>query len=161
VEERVLDQVEPLGQGLEVVADLVAERVAVLRYAVELLQHREVDVGLDVAHHPRVAVPVPRPADAAGMVDDPYALHAGLAQVGAGQHPGDAAAHDDDVDLLDDRLALDPGREGVRPEASEVLVAGEVADVGPTGYEPLVPLGQVLGVDGLEVGFVASHGERV
>jgi hypothetical protein len=82
------------------------------RDAVELLQHREVDVRLDVAHHPGVAVPVPGAADAAGLVDDADPLDAGLAQLGAGEDPGDPAAHDHHVDLVGHGLALGDRGEG-------------------------------------------------
>ena len=75
----------------------------------------------------------------------------GLAQLGAGEQPGDPAADDHDVDVVGDRVALGARRERVVAVAGEVLVARQVADVGAAGDEPLVALGQVLGVDGLGV----------
>ena len=78
-------------------------------------------------------------------------LDAGLAQVGAGGHAGDAAAEDDDVDLVDDGITLGGRREGVVAVLGEVLVVAQVADVRPAGDQPLVALGQVLGPDGLGV----------
>ena len=151
VKERVVDQVEVLGHRLEVPADLLAEGVALARDVPDLLEHGHVDVRLDVAHDAGVAVPVPGAADAAGLVDEANAFDAGLAQVGAGGHTGDAAAEDDDVDLVDDGITLGRRREGVVAVLGEVLVVTQVADVRPAGDQPLVALGQVLGPDGLGV----------
>ena len=105
VEEGVGHEVEPVGDRLQVQPDLLAGGVALGRDVVELLQHREVDVRLDVAHHARVAVPVPGAADAAGLVDDADPLDARLAQLGAGEDAGDPAADDHDVDVVGDRVA--------------------------------------------------------
>ena len=112
VEQGVVHEVEAVGERLEVVQDLLAEGVAPGGDVVELLEHRQVDVRLDVAHHARVAVPVPGAPDAARLVDDADPLDAGLAEVGAGQDPGDPPAHDHDVDVVGDRVALDDRREG-------------------------------------------------
>ena len=65
VEQGVVHQVEPVGDRLEVAPDLLAEGVTPGGDVVELLEHRHVDVRLDVAHHPGVAVPVPGAPDAA------------------------------------------------------------------------------------------------
>ena len=70
MEQGTIGEVEPVGDRLEVVQDLIAERIPVGGDVVELLEHREVDVRLDVAHHARVAVPVPGSADAARLVED-------------------------------------------------------------------------------------------
>ena len=131
--------------------DLLAERVTPGGDVVELLEHRHVDVRLDVAHHPGVPVPVPGAPDAARLVDDADPLDAGLAELGAGEHPGDPPAHDHDVDLVDDRVALDERRERVVTVAGEVLVGPQVADVGAAGDQPLVAFGEVLGTDGFGV----------
>ena len=50
-----------------------------------------------------------------------------------------------------DRGPLGDGRERVLAVPGEVLVARQVPDVGAAGDQPLVALGQVLGVDGLGV----------
>ncbi len=100
VEQGVGVEVEPIGHRLEVAPDLIAEGIAPGRDVVELLEHRHVDVGLDVAHHARIAVPVPGASDATGLVDDADPFDAGLAEVGAGQNPGDPPAHDDHIDLV-------------------------------------------------------------
>jgi hypothetical protein len=151
VEERVVGEVEAIGDGLEVLLDLLAVGVAVLRHVAELLQHRQVDVRLHVAHHPRVLVPVPGAPDPAGLVDEPDPLDPRLAEVGAGRDARDPRADDHDVDLLGHRLPLDPRGERVGRVVAEVLVGGQVADVGPAREEPLVALGQVLRPDGLGV----------
>ena len=151
VEQGVGHEVEPVGDRLEVAPDLLAERVALGGDVVELLEHRDVDVRLDVAHHARVAVPVPGAPDAARLVDDADPLDAGLAEVGAGEDPGDPPAHDHDIDLVGDRVALDDRCERVVAVAGEVLVGLQVADVGAAGDQPLVALGEVLGADGLGV----------
>ena len=151
VEQGVVHEVEPVGDRLEVAPDLLAEGVAPGGDVVELLEHREVDVRLDVAHHARVAVPVPGAPDATRLVDDADPLDPGLAELGAGQDPGDPPAHDHDVDLVGDRVALDERGERVVAVAGEVLVGPQVADLGAAGDQPLVALGQVLGADGLGV----------
>lgn len=79
VEERIAHQVEPVGDGLQVQPDLFAVGVALGRDVIEFLEQGQVLIGLHVTHHARVAVPVPGAADSAGPVDDPDALHAGLA----------------------------------------------------------------------------------
>ena len=151
VEQRVVDQVEVVGQSLEVEADLLAEGVTVRGHIAELFEHGQVDVGLDVAHHAGVAVPVPGAPDATGLVDDADLLDTGLAQVGPDGHAGDTAADDDHIDLLAHRRPVDDGRERVVAIAGEVLVVAEVPDVGPAGHQPAVALGQVLGPHGLGV----------
>ena len=67
------------------------------------------------------------------------------------EDPGDPPAHDDDVDLVGDRVALGDRGERVVTVAGEVLVGLQVADVGAVGDQPLVALGEVLGADGLGV----------
>ena len=113
VEQPAGHKVVPVGDRLEVAQDLLAVGVAVCRDVVELLEHREVDIRLDVAHDAWVAVPVPGTPDAAGLVDDADPLNAGLAELNAGEDAGDPPAHDDDLDVIDDRVALDEWREGV------------------------------------------------
>ena len=106
VEEGVVHQVVPVGDGLEMVADLLAEGVATGGNVIELLEHGEVDIRLDVAHHARIAVPVPGTPDAPGLVDDTDPLDAGLSEVGAGEHASDPTAHNYDVDVVGDRITL-------------------------------------------------------
>ena len=151
VEQGIVHQVEPIGDGLEVAPDLLAEGVAPGGEVVELLEHRHVHVGLDVAHDPGVAVPVPGAPDATGLVDDADPLDAGLAEAGAGQDPGDSPAHHHHIDVVGDRVALDERRERVVPVAGEVLVDLQVPDIGPVGNQPLVALGEVFGPHRLRV----------
>ena len=151
MEQGVVVEVEPVGDGLEVAQDLLAGRVAPCRDVVEFLEHGEVDVGLDVAHHARVAIPVPGSAHATGLIDDPYALHTGVAQLDAGEEPRDPAADNDDVDFVDDWLALCHRREGVVAVVGETLVGAQVQDVGAAGDQPFVPFGEVFGADLLRV----------
>ncbi len=105
VEQGVGLEVEALGDGFEVAPDLLAEGVAPGGDVVELLEHGDVHVRLDVAHHPRIAVPVPGAPDATGLVDDADPLDPGLAELSPHGDPGDPPAHDDDIDLVDDGVA--------------------------------------------------------
>ena len=151
VEEGVVVEVEPVGDRLEVTQDLLTGRVAPCGDVVELLEHRQVDVGLDVAHHAGVAIPVPGSSHATGLIDDADALHTGLAELDAGEDSCDPAADDHDVDVVDDRVALGHRRERVVAVVGEMLVGAQVPDVGAPGNQPLVPFGEVLGADLLGV----------
>jgi hypothetical protein len=151
VEQRVLLEAVARRDLLEVAEDLLAPGVAPGRDIVELLEQRDVHVGLDVAHDARVLVPVPGAPDASRLVDDADPLDAGLAEVGARQHPGDAAPDDQDVDLVVDRVAFGPRRERVVAISREVGVVLKVTDLRPAFDQPAIALGQVLGADGLLV----------
>ena len=151
VEQGVGHEVVPVGDCLEVLEDLLAERVPTRGDVLELFEHRHIDVRLDVAHHARVAVPVPGTPDAARLVDDADPFDARLAEPGSGQGPGDTPAHDHDVDVVGDRLAVHYGGEGIVTVVGEALVVAQVTDGHATGHEPLVALREVLGTDGLGV----------
>ena len=151
VEQRLAGEVVLLGDGLEVGEDLAAGRVPVPRHVAELLQHRQVDVGLDVAHDPRVAVPVPGPADAAGLVDDADALDPDLTQAGRGDDAGDAATDDDDVGIVLDRFPLGHRGEGIGEVAGEALVVEDVDDVRAARDQAPFALEVVTGPDPIEV----------
>ena len=107
--QRVVVEVEPTGDRLAVLEDLRGERVLVLGDVPHLLEQRQVDVRLDVAHRARVAVPVPRAADVARLLDQPDAAVARLAQTGAHQETTEAAAHDRHLDVIEQRLAGESG----------------------------------------------------
>ena len=158
MEKGVVFEVETVGDRLEVASDLLAERVAAGGDVIELLEHREVDVRLDVAHHARVAVPIPGSPDAARLVDDADPLEAGFAEVGAGEDPGDPPAHDDDINFVGDRVATGDRCERVVTVAGEVLVGPQVADAGPARDQPFVTFGEILGADGL---WVVAGGGRI
>ena len=108
VEQRVVFEAVARRDLLEVAEDLLAPGITPGRDVVELLEHRDVHVRLDVAHDARVLVPVPGASDAARLIDDADPLDARLAQVGARQDAGDPAPDDQDVDLVVDRVAFDP-----------------------------------------------------
>ena len=160
VEEGVGLELEALGDRLEVVPDLLAEGVTPGRDVVELLEHREVHVRLDVAHHARVPVPVPGSADATRLIDDADPLETGLAELGPGQDTGDPPTDDHDVNLVHDGVALDDRCERVITVVGEMLVGPQVADFGPTGDQAPVALGEVLGPDRLGVEDGGSLGCR-
>ncbi len=105
------------------VEDLLAVGVLLLRHVADLLEQRQVGVGLDVAGDARVAVPVPGAAEVRGRVDDADVLDAGLAQPRAGQQPPEAAADHQHLDLVEERLALEAGlRVGVVEEVGELAL---------------------------------------
>jgi hypothetical protein len=61
------------------------------------------------------------PPKSAGLLDDAEVGDAALDEVDPGEHPGEAAADDDDLVVLDDRV---PGEAGLGPRvAVEVVVA--------------------------------------
>ena len=93
-------EVEVLADRAAVGEDLRRPGVLLRRDVAELLEQRQVDVRLDVAQRARVAVPVPRAAEVAALLDDADVVDAGLAQAGAGEQAAEAAADDDDVDLV-------------------------------------------------------------
>ena len=79
------------------------------RDVAELFEQRQVDVRLDVARAPGIAVPVPGAAEVAALLDDADVLDAGLAQPRAGEQAAEAAADHDDVDLVGERRAREAG----------------------------------------------------
>ena len=128
VEERIVHQAVLRRDRVEVPADLVPERVPRRRDVVHLLEHRHVDVGLDVAHHARVAVPVPGAPDAAGLVDQHDASEAGVAQLGPDDHTRHPGTDDGDVDLGGDGIALDERCVRIAGVGREPLVGLQVVE---------------------------------
>ena len=55
-----------------------------------------------------IAVPVPRAAEVAALLDDADVVDARLAQPRAGEQAAEAAADDQHLDLVGQRLALEP-----------------------------------------------------
>ncbi len=109
------------GDRLAVGEDLRALGVVPGGHVVHLVQKWEVVVGDHVAGHARVAVPVPGAADVAAALDDADALDATLAQAGRRQQGGEPPADEQDLDLVDDRLAFD--------DLVDVRVGGVGADL--------------------------------
>ena len=151
VEQGIGHEVESVSDCLQMLPNLFAERVAPGRDVVEFLQHRKVLVGLDVAHHARIAIPVPGATDATGGFDDPDPLDTGFAQVSAGEDTGVAAADDDHVGVVADRVPVCIRGEGVGAITGDEFVVGQVADGCAPGNETLVALGEVLGVYDLRI----------
>ncbi len=126
-EDRAVVEVEVFSHGLAVREDLGAVGELLARQEAELLEHRDVAVGVVVALDARKAVPVPHAAEVPGHVDDPNILHAGLFQVCARQQSGEPAPEDGHLDVLIDRGAV--GHRGVRVylvEVGQVTVEFEV-----------------------------------
>ena len=67
-------QVVMLGDALAVREDLGSLGVFIRRDVAELLQQRDVHVGLDVAGDPRIPIPVPGAAHVGRSVDQPHAV---------------------------------------------------------------------------------------
>ena len=115
VEERVVDQVVPVCDRLEVRPDLLPARVPHRRDVTHLLEHGHVEVRLDVTHHARVTVPVPGAADPPGLVDQDDSLDARLVQLCAHEHTAHPRADHEDVDLFSARFALHHRLERITP----------------------------------------------
>ena len=127
-----------------------APGVLLLRHVADLLEQRQVDVRLDVALRPRVAVPVPRAAEVAALLDEPDVGDPGLLQAGAGEQPAEASADDDHLDLIGDRVALDRLDVGIVDVVGEAALHLDVLVVA-VGPQPLVALLAVLGPQGIGV----------
>ena len=121
LEAGVAIEVEVLADRPAVGEDLRRLGVLLLRDVADLLEQRQVDVRLDVARRARVAVPVPRAAEVAALLDDADVVDAGLAQTRAGEQPAEPAADDQDLDLVVQRLAFE------RLDVRVVDVARELA----------------------------------
>src|SRR5206468_2363559 len=100
----VVVEAEVTGDRPAVLEDLGCERVLVLGDVAELLEQREVHVRLHVAHGAGIAVPVPRAADVARLLDQTDALEPSLAEPGAGEQSAEPGADDGDVDVVEERI---------------------------------------------------------
>ena len=143
LEARVAVQIEVVADGLAVGQDLRGLRVLLPRDVADLLEQRQVDVRLDVTGGTGIAVPVPRAAEVAALLDDPDVVDAGLAQSRPGEQASEAAADDQHLDLVEQRLAFD--RLDVRIVDVVPVLPGDL-DVllVAVGAEPLVAFGAVL-----------------
>jgi len=128
---------------LAVAEDLRRLGVLLLRHVADLLEQRQVDVGLDVACRPRVPVPVPGAAEVAALLDDADVVDAGLAQAGPGEEAPEAAADDQHLDLVGERISFVRGDVGI--VGVPLVLAGDL-DVllVAVGTETLVALLAVL-----------------
>ena len=143
LEQGAVVEPEVLADVAAVLEDLGRPGVLLLRDVPDLLEQRQVDVRLDVALRARVAVPVPRAAEVAALLDDADVADPGVLQTGAGEQTAEAAADDDDVDLVEQRVALE------RLDVRVVEVVGELPGdldvlLVAVGAQPLVALGAVL-----------------
>ena len=156
------------GVGVEVVVaadqlgvgeDLDRTRVLLGRHVARLLQQGEVGVGLDVAHASRIAVPVPRPAEVAGAVHHAHVVEAAGLELDGGEHPGEPAADDEDLDLFAQRVSVVVGiGERVPVELREVT--GQLPVLGVSvGPDALGPFGLVA-LPGRRYGGVQVRGRR-
>ena len=103
-EDRPVVEPEMLADAPAVLEDLGAVGELLRRYEVELLEQRDVAIGVVVALDAGEAVPVPDTTEVAAHLDDVHVVDAGLLEIGAGQQAGDAAAEHGDVDVLVDRV---------------------------------------------------------
>ena len=107
LEERVVVQVVVLADRPAVRQDLGGVGVLLLGDVPDLFEQGQIDVGLDVAHRARVAVPVPGAAEVATLLDHADVVDAGFTQTSAGQQPAEPSADDHDFDLVGQRLTHD------------------------------------------------------
>ena len=127
-----------------VLEDLGAVGELLRRHEVELFEQRDVAVRVVVALDPGKAVPVPHAAEVAGHLDHPDALDAGLLQIRPGQQSGESTAEDDDLGVLDDRVARRHRRVGIDlVELREVALEFQIL-AGAFRAQSLVPLLRVL-----------------
>ena len=142
-EQRVVVEVERLGDAPAVLEDLGRHDVLRRRHVAGLFQQRQVDHGRGVAHRARVAVPVPRAAEVAADLDDPHVVDARLLQPRAHAQPREAATDQRDGHVVEPRLALDPLGVGIVEHRGEPARRLEVLVVA-VGPQPLVALLAVL-----------------
>ena len=100
-----LVQIVLLGDSLTVGEDFIAFGKTALWHVAHLVEQRQVVVRGHVAGDARVAVPVPGAAHIGTALDNPNALDAVLAQPGRGQQGREAAADEQTLDRIVDRLA--------------------------------------------------------
>ena len=100
VEQRVVVEVELRADPAAVLEDLGRVRVLLGRHVPGLFEQRHVDERSGVALRARVAVPVPRAAEVAALLDDAHVVDAGFLQPGAGDESGETAADERDRDVV-------------------------------------------------------------
>src|SRR3546814_8175329 len=85
LEQRSFIEAEMPPDGFGMLEYLGARRIALGRHRADLLEKRHVDGCLNVAAHPRIAVPVPGAAEVACLLDQQERSDAGANQFSAGQ----------------------------------------------------------------------------
>ena len=133
-----------------VLEDLGRLGVLLLRQVADLLEQREVDVGLDVARRAGVAVPVPGATEVATLFDHPDVVDAALAQSGCSEQTAESPADDGDVDGVVQRRTFDT------LDVRVVEVMGELPGdldvlLVAVGPEPTVALVAVLLAEGIGI----------
>ena len=78
-------------------------------HAADFFEQRQIDIGFHIAGCARIAVPIPGAADIATAFDNADIFDADPAQFRRAQQSAIAAADDDDVHLLPDRIARKMG----------------------------------------------------
>ncbi len=157
VEQDVVVEAEVLPDALAVLEDLGRVRVLLGRHVAGLLEQRHVHEARRVALRAGVAVPVPRAAEVAALLDDAD-VDAGFLQAGAGDEPGEAAADERRRDVIGLRRPLDDGRVRVFEIVGELALELDVLGVA-VGPQPLVPLGGVLRCLSASLSIVSISGE--
>src|SRR5262249_42705639 len=84
---------------LRVVVNLRRERVLLFRDVAQLLEQRQITIGLDVALRTGIPIPVPGAAEIAARLDDPQVRDAALLESRCGEHAAKTTADDRDVDV--------------------------------------------------------------
>jgi hypothetical protein len=124
--------------------DLRCVGVLLLRDVADLLEQGQIDIGLDVAHRARIAVPVPGAAEVAALFDHPDVANPGLPQTRARQQPSKAAADHHHVDVVRQRRPRESGLHvGVVDVARELAFDLQILLVA-VAADALVPLPTVL-----------------
>ena len=100
VKERAGVQVKLTRDALAMLMDLRPVGESLRRHVAGFFQQGHIAIGVIVALNSRIAVPIPDPAEVAGMLDDPEIVDARLLQMDACQHPREASAENRDVQFL-------------------------------------------------------------
>src|SRR6476620_9078344 len=141
MEQRILVQVEVTPHPTGVVPDLIGAGVPLRWHVTEVLEQRQIYVGLDVTPRTRIAVPVPHTAEVAGVFDDRDIHLPGFTQQRTSGQTTETASHDQYVDLTRDCVTLDVGLERV-PQILRERVQCDVL-TRALWTNPLIPLLQI------------------
>jgi hypothetical protein len=109
LEKRLRIEIEVTPDPLAVLENLNACGISLGGHVARLFKIREIQVGFDVASDARIAVPVPGPAKIRRLIDDPNFCNALLGQLRASAQTAKARADNDDIGVLDNRIAPECG----------------------------------------------------